>query len=243
MPVDELLRSAFGVHDDSWDLEVAPALAHVHETAHHRAVVRRRVAAGALAAVLVPTALVVGVTESAQDAPVASSPASPSPSPGQPPASASEQPLDGWWRSGPITESDVRRTLEDAGLGRWGTPVLAHLPERPFQALMRIRDRQVNLYLVGPDGVRLHYDGQGSNVVGDHLRISDIWSRVASSYAWSTEVDDAGDDRTTVLRLELTATTEQDRNGVPGEVWQRVLYTSAPFAGVGRGVSVSPEPR
>jgi hypothetical protein len=137
----------------------------------------------------------------------------------------------------------VRATLEEAGLGRWSSRVLTHLPERPFQAQMRIRDRQVTLYLVGPDGVRQRYDGQESNVVGDHLRISDIWSRVASSYAWSAEDAGVGGDRSTVLRLTLLATTEQVREGVPGEVWQRVLYTSAPFTGEGRGLSVSPGPR
>jgi len=243
MAVDELLRSAFEEHDETWDHETASALTHVHERSRHRSVVRRRVAAGALAAVLVPTALVVGVQESGQDEPVASAPASPSPSPGQPPAGASAQPLDGSWRSEPISDADVRRTLEEAGLGRWSDAILDRLPDRPFVSLMRMRDRRINIFLVGPDGRPQHYDGQESNVVGDDLRVTAIWSRVATRYRWRAETRGTGRDAVTVLDLDLEATTEHPSEGIPGEVWQRVLYTSAPFLREGRGVSVSPGPR
>jgi hypothetical protein len=175
----------------------------------------------------VPTALVLGPPQTLSTDPPATAPRSPSPSPGQPPTSS--QPLDGTWRTGPISEADVRRTLEDAGLGRWSDPVLARLPERPFVAQMSIRDRRVNLYLVGPDGARHHYDGQESNVVDGQLRISDVWSRVASGFRWSADSRGTGPDAVTTLSLELEATTEQERSGVPGEVWMRVFYTSADF--------------
>ena len=235
MAVDELLRSAFEEHDETWDHETAPALARVHEKSHHRSVVRRRVAAAAMAAVLLPAALVVGVQESGRDDPVASAPASPSPSPGQPPAGASAQPLDGLWRSEPITDADVRRTLREAGLGRWSEAILGRLPDRPFVALMRIRDRGLNLDLVASDGRPRHYDGQHTNIVGDEFRVTAIWSLVATRFRWTLEQRGTGRDAVTVLDLDLEATTEQTTEGIPGEVWMRVLYTSSDFTGAGEG--------
>jgi hypothetical protein len=235
MPVDELLRSAFDEHDDSWDLEVTATLARVHEKAHRGAVVRRRVAAGAIAAVLVPTALLTGWPEPTLTNPPASAPTSPSPSPGTPPTSAAQQ-LDGVWRTDPVTETDVRRTLAQAGLGSWSAPVLTRLPERPFVAELRIDDRRLNLRLTGPDGRPRHYDGQHTNVVGDQLRLTAVWSRVASGFRWSTEVRGTGAGAVTALSLELEATTEHVRGGIPGEVWMRVLYTSTDFVGAGKGL-------
>lgn len=227
MPVDELLRDAFDRQDEAWTLEAESALSRVHERFGRRSERRRRIATGVVTAVLVPAAVMVGVLDPSPEA----MPAPPSSSQDPPPSAASAQPLDGRWRTVLVTDADVRRTLEAADLEHWTDPVLARLPERPFEAVMRIGDRRVNLHVLGPDGRPRHLDGQTSNVVGDHLRLSSYWSREATSYRWRVVTRGTGSTATAELSLDLEATTEQARGGIPGEAWMRVLYTSGDFVG------------
>jgi hypothetical protein len=89
----------------------------------------------------------------------------------------------------------------------------------------------VTLQLLGPDGHPDQVDWQRGNIVADRLRLSMTRSHVATSLRWRTEPRESDGTTTRVLRLDLGTSTEPAAQGVPGAVWQRVLYTSEEFLG------------
>jgi hypothetical protein len=99
--------------------------------------------------------------------------------------------------------------------------VLEALPDRPFHLDATFEDGEVSLNTRTSAGVN-EIDNEAFELVGSQLTLTPA-RNVSSEYV----VVDAG--RGTSFRLELLSTSEGSAYGVPGQVWQRVLWTSGTF--------------
>ena len=131
-------------------------------------------------------------------------------------------PLEGTWRTDTLTVHDLRAAL--------GTDVERHLPaiEDDFDAVshhIRLTVHRDVLKAVVVHGRRTQeVDAERIEVTGDRLllRAMDVdgWS---TTYRWTIRGD--------LLTLVFLRTSEGDTDGVPGEAWQRALYTTGPSPG------------
>ena len=130
--------------------------------------------------------------------------------------------LHGTWRTDPITIADMAATLREAGLAKSirGFKRNAPISGTSTELVLEIRDGTWNLYGQPDGGAReeIDYDAQyeldGDTVVVSHEGDS-------NTYRWS--INDA------VLSLSWTGTTYEAYKGIPEEVFQRALYTTADF--------------
>lgn len=134
----------------------------------------------------------------------------------------SESPLDGTWRTDPISPADAEATLRRYGLAKWIKPFK---PLVPFGAdttlLLDLHEGEWDLYGETPDGAREEIDYDAGYVVeGD--TIQKIHYTGVTTYQWSLDGD--------TLTLEFLETTEPSSGGVPDEVFSHALYMTRAFA-------------
>ncbi len=136
---------------------------------------------------------------------------------------AAANPLEGTWRTEPVSVSDAEATLRKHGLEKW---IKKFKNESPIQSdtvlVLDLKD-EWDLYGESNGGPQeeIDYDAEykvdGDTVIKTH-------STGATTYRWSVDGDR--------LTLEWLSTTEPPANGIPDEVYQRALY-SATFTKVG----------
>lgn len=220
--VDDRLRQAFGTADDEW-VRRAPA-AQVGLRARHRRhqLVRRSVLAGACAAAVV-TAFVV-TDGGAQPRTVQPAEPSPTPSatssPGNTPAPTA--PLEGTWISRPLDADDVRAAANAAGAPGVATLMLEDLPDDAFKVVMVVRGSSLSTSVRSTGGADILLDQETISTTGQQLELRPFDTPAVTLHQW---VISSG-----VLTMSLVSTTEESKAGVPGEAWQRLLYTSEPLA-------------
>ena len=143
-------------------------------------------------------------------------------SPDKPSASQTktESPLEGTWRTEPISLSDAEATLRKHGLGKW---IKKFRTEPPFQGetvlILDVKD-EWDLYGESDGGPREEIDYDAEYLVkGDTVKVTH--STGSTTHRWSVDGDR--------LTLEWDSTTQPAFNGVPDEVYQRALYMTAKF--------------
>jgi hypothetical protein len=212
MSVDERLREAFALDDPGWDA-LAPAHLHrVHARRRRDLVVRRGVVGVGLVAAATVVVAVLAPEPSTRTVP------DPGTSTSATPRAATA--LTGEWRTGPITPAEVRRMLRDAGLGAYADDALATLPDGPFSLSMSVADDGVDVDLV-TEGGSSRLDEEALTMTGGRLVLRPLSADGRSVHRW-TLVDG-------VLELSFVSTSEKPVDGVPAEVWQRIIYTTAGF--------------
>jgi len=134
--------------------------------------------------------------------------------------SASANPLEGSWRTEPVSVSAAEATLRKHGLEKW---IKKFKNESPIQSdtvlILDIKD-EWDLYGESEGGPReqIDYDAE-YKVDGD--TVEKIHSTGSTTFRWSVDGDR--------LTLEWLSTTEPPANGIPDEVYQRALYMTAEF--------------
>ena len=216
MSVDDRLREAFRADDASWRSGSIPAYQAVVAGARRKQATRRLALGLAAAAV----ALVVGVMSLKAGDEDRTLPAPPAPDRSVAfPAKTS--PLDGTWTTEPIRIARMSRVLRQAGLTQWTDDYAKVLPQEPMILTLKIYDGTWTLAI--RHGSRIDTeDEEYFSVTGDRVEIHPVEpTRESTIHHWALNGQ--------VLRLTFVSTTESPVNGIPGEVYQRALYTSGTF--------------
>jgi hypothetical protein len=136
-------------------------------------------------------------------------------------SSESASPLEGTWRTAPISPPDAEATLRRYGLEKWIKPFR---PLMPFEAnttlILDLHEGEWDLYGESADGRREEIDYDAGYVVeGD--KVEKIHYTGVTTYRWSMDGD--------TLTIEFLETTEPPIEGVPDEVFSRALYMTREF--------------
>ncbi|GAB3768832.1 hypothetical protein FB382_002625 [Nocardioides ginsengisegetis] len=211
MSVDDRLRDAFRVDDATWEARTSSAYdAVVTGAARAR---RRRVAlaGGGTAAAL---ALVGALVLSGWRPPDVS----PAPAPAPPASSAPAHealpggPLDGDWRTAPLTREAVSRTLREAGLGS-AEGYVASLPQGVFRIHLRIYGGLANTYV-------------GSRQSDHYFLLTTARKTVIRPF---TADDGSTEYRLDVVDGRLVLSVAETFRRIPGEGLRQALFTSVRF--------------
>lgn len=130
-------------------------------------------------------------------------------------------PLEGTWRTAPISPRDVEATLRRFGLAKW---IEQFRPLMPLGAnttlILDLHEGEWDLYGESPNGRREEIDFDAGYVVkGDS--VEKIHYTGVTTYRWSLDGD--------TLTLEFVESTEPPSGGVPDEVYSHALYMTREF--------------
>lgn len=141
--------------------------------------------------------------------------ASPPASPGT--ASA----LEGTWRTDPISPGDAEATLQRFGLAKWIKRFRTVTPlEAETVLILDLREGEWDLYGKRRGRPREEIDYDAAYMVTGE-RVDKVHSTGVTTYRWSV---DGG-----ALTLEWLESTEPTSQGIPDEVFSRVLYMTQEF--------------
>lgn len=223
MSVDERIRAAFGGVDESWETRTGEALRRVGRRRAREVVVRRAATGGVLAATVAIGAVLVG--GDLFDGRSASDPVGPPPTmPSQlesSPSGVTPSVLEGRWRTAQLDEDDLRAALDQTGNGQYADRALTALGSLPARLVWIVTLETAELRVVG-GGTSEAIDKVELTVDDDRVTLSPRFAEGVSVHEFVITGDQ--------LRLSFVSTTEGVQNGVPGEVWQRLLYDSVSFA-------------
>lgn len=129
--------------------------------------------------------------------------------------------LEGTWRTGPISQGDIEATLRRYGLEKWIKPFRPLTPLAETTTLiLDLHEGEWDLYGKSGGGPRQEIDYDAEYVVkGD--RVEKIHATGVTTYRWSVTGD--------TLTFEWLKSTEPPYQGVPDEVFSRVLYETKEF--------------
>ena len=154
------------------------------------------------------------------DEPASTAAASETPEASETSEAPAASPLEGTWRTRPLSLRDAVATLRREGPAKWVEEFRAIPPFTRVEALdLSIEDGQWNLYGEA-DGQRqpIDYDAEyeidGDTVVFHH-------SDGSNTYEWTINGD--------TLSLEFVRSTLPGFEGIPEEVFQRALYMTETF--------------
>jgi hypothetical protein len=222
MSIDDRLREAFGPTDGEWDRAAPAALRAVTARRDRERLLVRggAVALAAAAAVAVVAVVATHTDDKAGPAPV-TPPGTPLPTPSPTPETGEPtSPLDGRWKSRPITAADVRDALEPSGLDRYAGRILAELPATPFRVIWVVHGDGSELEVVSNGDVTV-VDEEDLVVTADQVLMSPKFAPGDTVLGWRRLGDG--------LDLTVISTTEVRSGGVPGEAWLELLYGSVAF--------------
>jgi hypothetical protein len=221
MSVDDQLRAAFAETDESWAPRADAVLREVRRRRARGVLVRRGLAAAALAAAVVTGVVLVTADGLGGDAaPDPLQPPTPTPTPTQADPTPSQTVLEGRWRSPLVDAGDLRAALEESGNGQYADAVLPNLRPVPFRLVWLVTRGTAELRMVSKDGSAA-LDMVTVTVDGDRVTMRPRFADGASVHLFTVDGDE--------LRLTFVSTTERRSGDVPGEVWQRLLYDAFPF--------------
>jgi hypothetical protein len=146
----------------------------------------------------------------------ASAPASPSPTVEE------TSPIDGTWKTGPISQEDVEGTLRKYGLAKWIKRFRAvGIFKSELTLILDLKEGEWDLHGKPRGGPREEIDYDADYVVEGN-RVDKIHATGATTFRWSVTGE--------VLSLEWIKTTEPAFRGIPDEVFQRALYMTEDFS-------------
>jgi hypothetical protein len=134
--------------------------------------------------------------------------------------------LEGTWQTRPLTLDDAEATLRAAGLHEWLQPFRALGPDDESSSVfvLTIRDGRWDLDEIRDGGHAVPIDwGHTYAIDGDIVTVNlgSVDDDAFNRYRWDVEGD--------VLHLEWLESNVPPFEGLPEEVLQRALYTTAPF--------------
>ena len=218
MSVDDRLRTAFGQRDDSWEGLADEALREVSRRQARWVVVRRAGVAAALVAAVAVGA--VAVTRDGEGGEAAPDPVGPPRQTQTGPTPTQTTALEGRWRSALLDEQDVREALEAFGSGTFAEQVLPSLQPAPFRLVWEVTHGTAELRLVSGTASEV-LDQVTIAADGDLVTVAPRFADGATVHRFVITGDE--------LTLSFVRTTEPVSGGVPGEVWQRLLYDAFPY--------------
>ena len=220
MSIDDRLRHAFGSTDTEWERAAPAALRAVTTRRHRERLVIRGGAAALAAAAAVAVVAVVGSGRGDDAAPAPVGPPTTPVHVDEPPPNATRSVLQGRWRTALLDEDDVRAALDQTGDGQYADRILPVLQPTPFRLVWRVTYDTAELRLVSEDET-VALDKITLALDSDQVTFSPRFADGASVHRFVITGDE--------LRLTFVSTTEGLSEGVPGEVWQRVLYDAVAF--------------
>jgi hypothetical protein len=131
-------------------------------------------------------------------------------------------PLDGTYRTGPITPAEAEATVREHGLEEW---LDEFRPLNPIEApstelILDLVDGEWDIYGETDGGPRVEIDYDAEYAVeGDQVVFTH--SDGANTYRWSLDGD--------MLTLEFVDSTLPPYAGIPEEVFQSALYETSTF--------------
>jgi hypothetical protein len=221
MSIDDRLRAAFEETDETWDLRADQALRQVRRRHARGILLRYGATVAAVAAAVVAGVVLLGTDRPGGD--TAPDPVEPPTTPARvddPPAASSRTVLEGRWRTAPLDENDLRMALEESGNLQYADQVLPEMRPAPFRLVWLVTYQTAELRLVS-GGQTVVIDKVTIAVDGDQVTVAPRFGEGATVHRFVVTGDE--------LRLTFVSTTEGADNGVPGEVWQRLLYDTAGF--------------
>jgi hypothetical protein len=130
--------------------------------------------------------------------------------------------LEGTWRTDPITLTDMKSTLREAGLGKHVAEFEENAPisDAPTTLILELED-DWDLYGQGREEPRAKIDYDADFEVGENTVVVTHSSGTSNTLRWSV--------RDEVLELTWLEGTAPPYRGIPDEVYQRALYMTAEF--------------
>jgi len=219
MSIDSRLREAMRTEDPGWRAGAETSYDAVVVGARRRTVARRTAVGGAVAvaALIAGFALAPGSDSGPDPAPAPSVPITNDDHPGSTGLPFPSGPLDGAWRTGPITRATIAQTLRDAGLDHYAEDYAATFPEGRFRLTLRVFAGQAVLRADSELRTAASVEIEGSRLV---MRPGQS-GHGHTVFDWAT-----GSDR---LQMELVRCSLAGYSGFPGIVHQTALFTSSPF--------------
>ena len=217
MSVDSRLREALGTEDATWQTRTDPSYDAVVAGARRRRTTRNvAVAGGIAAAALAATLVLVPGDASSRLEPA---PSGPTPSTFHHPEAPYETgPLDGTWRTDPITRTDIEANLRAAGLDEYAAAHAATYPRGEFRLTLRVSAGHITVDVGAQRARQREFLIEADSRVRFRPGSAGFGSTI---YDW--QVEDGN------LTLSLVRSTLSEYDGFPGEVHERALYTTAPF--------------
>ena len=170
---------------------------------------------------LVGAAVLLAGCGSDEGTPTTSSSEEPSRTPPATPSRQAVTPLEGTWRTSPISPRDAEVTLRRHGLAEW---IERFGPLTPFAAgttlILDIKEGEWDLYGKPRGTPRQEIDYDAEYVVNGGT-VDKIHATGASTYRWSVDGD--------TLTLEWLDSTEPPYQGIPDEVFSTALYMTSDF--------------
>jgi hypothetical protein len=129
-------------------------------------------------------------------------------------------PLEGTWRTGPISPRDAEATLRQFGLAQWIEPFRPVAPFGADTVLILEIGEEWDLYGMAKAQPREEID-YNADVRVHGNKVDVIHSAGFNTFRWSVDGD--------TLTLEWLNTTIPSSDGIPEEVFQRALYMTEEF--------------
>ena len=212
MSVDDQLRVAFETTDESWEPETEVALRDVVSRHRRGLLLRRGAVAGVVAAAVAAGVVLLGGGPVSDD--TAPDPLTP---PSSPAPSFGRTVLQGRWLTEAVDETALRQAMTAVGDGAYADAVIDQLPSTPFRLLWVVDRGTAQLEAVTVAGREETVLDQTSILVGgDEVTIAPRFGEGSNIHTFAVDGDQ--------LRLTFVSTTEPAQSGIPGGVWQRLLY-------------------
>lgn len=129
-------------------------------------------------------------------------------------------PLEGTWRTAPVSPTDAEEALSNGGLSEWIDEFRTRVPFKGETVLILEIGKDWDLYGESDDGSRTEIDFDASyEVDGDEVVVTH--SAGSNTFRWKIVGD--------TLTLEHLESSMPAFEGVPEEVFQRALYMTAKF--------------
>jgi len=169
------------------------------------------------------TALAISVTLAgcgSEEGPTTSSPAEPSTTDSSTPLRDTASPLEGSWRTNPVSAAESEATLRRYGLSKY---IARFRPLSPLagNAVLTLeigRDWDLSVKSKGKPPQNVDFDADYT-VYGN--KVDKIHATGSATYRWTVDGD--------TLTFEWLSSTEPPYRGIPDEVFSRVLYMTTEF--------------
>ena len=221
MSIDQRLREGLTMIDQEIP---TPDVHAAHDTVvkEGRRLTRRRRAAVVLSAAAIAAGIFAATRVGGDDGDTTPPPTDTTPS-----SAPAPSPLEGGYRSTPVTFSDMAATLRSNGLADEVPALRARLGDFGSRRIrLTLRDGIAQLRL---PGVAAAADDQRYAIGAFQIQLTSVGTEGWRTRFTTMNTPPAAADVGPSLTFTFVDTTEGDIDGVSGEAWLRALYTTVPF--------------